>query len=242
MARLDDQTVIEELKEKHLTLDEESAPYKSLIAPIRVRCVNNHLIETNLKTIRSANFTCPVCVGKATRGFKNEPVSIPKKTGFRIIAFDNSSQYIGVSIFDDGKLVYYGLFSFTEGTAIERISKIRDLLEDRVLKTWQPDFIQFEDVQLQGAQFKTYDVLIKVIGIFEVACVRAGVEYEKTRASVWRAHFSINKKKRSLEKELAIKLVKDMYDIDVNNDTAEAILIGKYRVDKMNFGKLKDLF
>ena len=241
MARLDKKQVTDELKKKHLTLDEDSQ-YQSLLAPLKVRCVNNHLIETNLKTIRSSNFTCPVCVGRATRGFRNEPVSIPKKRGYRIIAFDNSSQNVGVSIFDDGKLVYYGIFRFTEGTAIERISKIRDLLEKRVLETWEPDFIQFEDVQLQQSQFKTYDVLVKVIGIFEVACVRANVPYEKTRASVWRAHFNINKKERKLEKERAIKLVKDMYDIDVNDDIAEAILIGKYRVDKMNFSKIEDLF
>lgn len=242
MAKVEKSQLIQELKEKHLYLESDYEDYKNLIAPIKVRCMNDHVIETNLKTIRASSFTCPICVGQATKGFKNEPVSIPTKKGFRVVGFDNSSQNIGVSIFDDGKLVYYGVFRFTEGTAIQRISKIRDLLEDRILPLWEPDFIQMEDVQLQQNQFRTYDVLLKVLGIFEVACVRFGKPYEKDRSSVWRAHFGINKKKRTLEKQLAIKLVKDMYDIDVGDDTAEAILIGKYRVDMINKGKLKDLF
>ena len=242
MPRVEEEQLKLELRKKHLTLDMEYGQYKNILSPIKVKCSNGHSIETNLKTIRGSTFTCPICVGKATKGFKNEPVSIPKKKGFRIVAFDNSSQYIGVSIFDDGKLVYYGLFSFTEGTAIERISKIRDLLEDRILPSWEPDFIQFEDVQLQGGQFKTYDVLIKVIGIFEIACVRAGIAYEKTRSSVWRSHFGINKKKRAVEKQLAIDLVFKMYNIKVTDDVAEGILIGKYRVDMINKSKIKDLF
>ena len=36
---------------------------------------------------------------------------------------------------------------------------------------------------------------------------------------------------RSLEKEKAIKKVKQMFDISVGDDVAEAILIGKYGCD-----------
>lgn len=75
-----------------------------------------------------------------------------------------------------------------------------------------------------------------------MACERYKLPFHKDRSSVWRSHFGINKRARAVEKGLAIKLVKDMYDIEVNDDVAEAILITKYRVDQIARGKVKDLF
>ena len=242
MARVTKEQLLEELKQKHLELVSDYNEYKNINSPFTVKCIKGHIIETNLKTIRSSSFTCPICIGQATKGFKDEPIAVPDKKGYRIVSFDNSSHNIGVSIFDGGKLVYYGVFRFTEGSAIQRISKIRDMLEIRILPVWEPDFIQMEDVQLQQGQFKTYETLIKALGIFEIACSRFKIPYDKARSSVWRSHFGINKKKRNLEKKLAIELVKKMYDIEVNDDVAEAILIGKYRADIISRNQLEDLF
>jgi hypothetical protein len=75
-----------------------------------------------------------------------------------------------------------------------------------------------------------------------MACDRFKIDYDKTRANVWRSHFHINGQNRSLEKAKSIKMVKDMYKIEVNDDIAEAILIAKYRFDNMQKEELKDLF
>jgi len=45
-----------------------------------------------------------------------------------------------------------------------------------------------------------------------------------------------------VQKDKAMKRVKEMYDIDVGDDVAEAILIGKYRVDVKERNERKDLF
>lgn len=131
MAKISEQQLKKELSKKHLTMVSEYSEYKNINNPMRVKCMNNHLIETNLKTIRSSTFTCPVCVGQATKGFEDQPLSVPPKKGFRVVAFDNATHNVGVSIFDSGNLVYYAVFRFNNGSAMHRMNKIRDMLENR---------------------------------------------------------------------------------------------------------------
>ena len=52
----------------------------------------------------------------------------------------------------------------------------------------------------------------------------------------------INGKTRVQQKVQAIEKVKKMYGIDVNDDVAEAILLGKYAVDCLNKNEVKKLF
>ena len=230
-----------ELKTKSLALKSSYEDYQSLTSPIVVQCLNGHEIHTTLKTIRSKNFTCNLCVGSATKGDSISSLIVPTKTGYRVIGFDNASHNMGVAIFDSGKLVFYKLLQFNQGTTIQRLNKIRDVLEEQIIPDWEPDIIQIEGIQHQ-ASYATYEVLTKLQGIFEMAADRFGVRIEKDRSSTWRSHFNINRRKREDDKKAAISLVKDMYDIEVTDDIAEAILIAKYRSDMLNKGKIQDLF
>ena len=65
---------------------------------------------------------------------------------------------------------------------------------------------------------------------------------KKLEAIFGEATFLINGGGRPVEKEKAIKKVKNMYQINVSDDVAEAILIGKYRADLMEKKQRKDLF
>lgn len=241
MARLNNEQIVAELKTKNLTWDEKSPDYQNTNAEIIVVCEKGHSITTNLKTIRMSSFSCPVCVGAGSKGFNKEPISVPTKKGYRIIAFDNATQKMGISIFDSGKLVYYGLMSFNDTDHVKRLNNIRHTLEEIIIPAWSPDFIQFEDVQHQNS-YITYEILIKLVGVLEMACDKFGIPYEKTRSSVWRSHHAINGKERNAEKKRAIDLVQKMYQIDVGDDVAEAILIGKYRADLKTREGLKNLF
>lgn len=49
-------------------------------------------------------------------------------------------------------------------------------------------------------------------------------------------------KTRITQKQQAIALVKEMYGVDVNDDVAEAILLGKYSVDCLSRDQVKKLF
>lgn len=241
MAKLTLVELKNELDAKFLTLVSDYEDYKSITSPIVVKCAAGHEIHTNIKTIRTDGFVCNACVGEASKAKNISTELVPRKIGYRIIGFDNASHNMGIGIFDDGKLVYYTLKQFSEGSTLQRLSKIRDFLEKEVMPFWQPDFIQFEGVQHQNS-YATYDVLMKLHGIFEMACFRFGIKYESTRSSVWRSHHGINKKNRALDKKAAIDKVKEMFGIDVGDDVAEAILIAKYRSDQINRTKMKDLF
>lgn len=52
----------------------------------------------------------------------------------------------------------------------------------------------------------------------------------------------INGKTRIQQKMQAIKKVKEMYNLDVNDDVAEAILLGKYAADCLKKEQTKKLF
>lgn len=241
MAKLSLEQLQQELQSKNLKLLSNYSEYKSLSSPISVECLNGHKIETNLNTIRMASFVCAACVGSATKSSDISNVVVPEKKGYRIIGFDNASHNMGVAIFDDGKLVYYNLLQFSSGTTLQRLNKIRDLLEKIIIPLWGPDFIQFEGVQHQNS-YATYDVLVKLHGIFEMACDRFGVPFESTRSSEWRSHHGINRRNRELDKEASIQKVKEMYGLTVTDDVAEAILIAKYRSDMRNKKKIANLF
>ena len=242
MARLSSEQLLEELKLKKLTLDNNSPDYKNINSEIVVRCEKDHKIETNLKTIRAENFRCPVCDGLDSKGFKHSADSvIPIKRGYRVIGIDNATQKFGISIFESGNLIYYNVLTF-EGDLIDRLNGIWDMINKVIIPMWEPDFIQFEDVQLQGVAFKTYNPLNALTFLIEMSCKRFGIPYEKTRSNIWRSHFLINGGGRPVEKAKAIKKVKTMYQINVSDDVAEAILIGKYRADLMAKKERKDLF
>ena len=137
--RLELAQIEKELSDKNLHLVSAYEDYKSLNSPITVECTNGHQTITTLKTIRSANFTCSLCVGSATKSDNLSTTEIPRKTGYRIIGFDNASHNMGVAIFDNGKLVYYNLLQFNTGTTLQRLNKIRDMLEKNnysIMRTW----------------------------------------------------------------------------------------------------------
>jgi len=242
MARLDLNQLLKELKEKNLTLDSESPEYKNISSEIYVVCDKGHKIEANLKTIRAENFRCPVCDGLNSKGFKHSANSvIPIKKGYRIIGIDNATQKFGVSIFENGNLIYYNVLTF-EGDLIDRLNGIWNMINDVIIPMWEPDYIQFEDVQLQDVAFKIYNPLNALTFLIEMSCKRFGLPCEKTRSNIWRSHFLINGGGRPAEKAKAIKKVQNMYQINVSDDVAEAILIGKYRVDLKAKKERKDLF
>lgn len=129
MARLSKDQIQAEVKAKGFGIIDASH-YDNMQSIITIQCAKGHVVETNLDTIRKPSFICPTC---ESADFKMEkPTKVPVKNGYRVIAFDQATEKLGVSIYDAGKLVYYDFFHFT-GDLIGRICKIRSLLEDIVI-------------------------------------------------------------------------------------------------------------
>ena len=225
MAKLSIEQIEKELAVKGYTLVDASN-YKSLNSEITIKCPKGHLINTSMSFFRKPSFTCPVC--DQNIDFVN-PSIVPPKGNYRIIAFDQATEKFGLSIYDDGKLSYYNLYTFS-GTLINRIVKIKKLIQELIIPAWKPDFIVMEDIQYQRNGIMTFKVLAMLLGVVQEVCAENSIEYEVVSPNVWRKYAGTCGKDRKEEKILSIAKVKEKYNIKVSDDVAEAILIGNYAV------------
>jgi hypothetical protein len=124
MARLSTEKIQSELKEKSFILIDDSN-YTSINSDIEIQCSKGHKIITSLNKFRHISFYCPEC--DKDINFKN-PRVVPEKKGYRIIAFDQATERFGLSIFDNGELVFYNLYSFS-GDLLCRLMKIKQLVK-----------------------------------------------------------------------------------------------------------------
>ena len=229
MGKLSTTQLEKELQEKDYTLISDEG-YKNLNSFIKVKCPHGHLIETTMADFRHPSFECPVCIPNIT--FIN-PKEIPPKEAntFRIIAFDQATEKFGLSIWDNGKLIFYNLYTF-KGVVINRIAQIRKFVKDFVIDKWNPDFVVMEDIQYQkggyGGGLTTYKVLAMLLGNLEVLLAENNIKYEVVSPNVWRKYAGTAGKNRTEEKMLSVAKVKEKFNIKVTDDVAEAILIGSY--------------
>ena len=233
MAKLTHQQIADEVFARGYELIDDSN-YTNMNSRIIIKCPQGHLIETCLADFRKVSFTCPVC-DKDIK-FVN-PNAVPQKKGYRIIAFDQATEHFGLSIWDDGKIVFYSLYTFT-GDAISCLVKIKKFVKEIVIDAWQPDYIIMEDIQQQHGAVITFKILAMLLGVIEVTCAENEIPYEVVSPNVWRKYAGTCGKDRKQEKLLSMAVVKEKYGITVTDDVAEAILIGQYgsRVHKKEYG------
>ena len=153
---------------------------------------------------------------------------------FKLISFDQSTDTTGYAVFRDGEMVKYGSFSPDGGNVVDRIEfmhgNIRELIEAE-----HPDHIAFEGVQYQR-NMKSYSELSWLQGVILAAIFDCGCGFEIVMPSSWRKHFGLNKGKGVKRAELkarAIAYVRAEMGLDVPEDVAEGILIGKSVADRM---------
>lgn len=240
MGKLSHQQIADEIKEKGFELIDDT-DYTNMTSRIIVKCGKGHLSETSLADFRHPSFNCPKC--DKNINFIN-PTAVPAKGNKRrIIAFDQATEKFGLSIFDNGELVFYNLYQFS-GDLVTRLVKCRKLVNNIVIGKWEPDFIVMEDIQMQNGTI-TFKVLSMLLGIIEECCAENNIEYEVVSPNVWRKFAGTCGKTRNEEKKLSVAMVAEKYGIKVTDDVAEAILIGRYGVKMhgqeitMAFGKIK---
>lgn len=214
--------------------------YQNLNSPIDVICRNGHQIKSTIKILRKDTYVCPQCEG-GTYVMRKDGKP-PIKNGFRTIGIDNATKNMGISVFDGNELVYYTVLKFSSPILEERLLRIYRLMTEVIILEWEPDFIVLEDIQMQNKQYAAFKALAMLLGILTVILEDNEISYDIVKSSVWRSAFSITGKIRSRQKIEAIKKVKEMYRIVVTDDSAEAILIGKYAVKKLNIMRRKTVF
>lgn len=210
-----------------------SDEYKNLDTELIFECDEGHRVYAPYKKVRDKWF-CPICQDNA---YKIQAQTItPKKKGVnRVIGLDQATHISGYSVFDNGQLVRSGIFQTELEDEIERDNAIKTWVVN-LIQNWKPDVIGLEDIQLQQFGEKTigvttYKVLAHLQGILMEACYEQGVSYVVCAPATWRSYNKVTGRTKSDKKKSMQRKVKELFDISVTNDEADAIGIGKYVAD-----------
>lgn len=227
LSKLNYDELFEIVKGKDLEV-ENVTEYKNLQTEMVFICKKcGRKVISTFGTIRNANWSCPLCDSQVVK-----KVSCPPpKNGYRIVGCDQATQHFGISVYDNGQLMYYDCIEFT-GDVEKRYAAIMDFME-MMVDMWEPDFVAFEDIQLQqGAVggYNAFKVLGGLLGIMKAVLTKKKIPHREVLNKVWQAKFMIGGKDRVSQKKNVIKKVKELFGIDVNDDVADAILIGKWAV------------
>ena len=211
-----------------------SGEYKNLDSELIFRCDEGHKIYLPYKKVRD-KWECPICKQNQYYNFSNE--IIPKKKSVqRTIGLDQATHITGYSIFDDGELIYAGIFEAEAEDEISRDIEIKNWVI-QLIQNWKPDVIAMEGIQLQQFNNKmigvtTYQTLARLQGILMATCHEQKIEYVIVPPATWRAHCQVKGRTRADRKRSMQMKVKEWFDITVSDDVADAIGIGKYTNDK----------
>ena len=148
----------------------------------------------------------------------------------KILALDQASITTGFAIFENGKLVDYGKFTFEDSDVAVRLVKIRNKVIDLIDKN-NIDKVVFEEIQLQNNvvnNVKTFKVLAEVYGVILELIQEKNLAYDTVLAGTWKSFLKIKGSQRAEQKKNAQNYVKDTYNIKATQDTCDAICIGTY--------------
>ena len=151
----------------------------------------------------------------------------------RMISIDSSTTKTAFAIFDNGDYIESDLISYSDNMD-ERFHKMVKKIWE-LLNEYKPDVLYIEDtVVTRNAQTQRF--LTRLQGVVYVYCVLNDCEFNTIRPTEWRKLVCIDqsKKKRQQLKQEAIDKVKELLNIDVNDDEAESILIGYAAIKKYN--------
>lgn len=212
-------------------------------------CAEGHKVIAPYKKIRD-KFECPICKNNP---YKNIQALIPppakKKGTTRLLALDQATQVSGWSLWDGDQLVKYGAFHAPSGKMISRLSQVHFWLLN-LINNFQPDIVVLEDIQMQdkvndetGAHYgsmgvTTYKSLAELLGVLSVCLYENNVDFKIVSSQIWRKGVGVKGRSRADRKRSAQQLVKQWYDINVTEDEADAICLGKYGVENCAMPKM----
>ena len=154
----------------------------------------------------------------------------------KVLALDQASITTGFAIFENGKLVDYGKFTFEDSDIAVRLVKIRNKVIDLIDKN-NIDKVVFEEIQLQNNvvnNVKTFKVLAEVFGVVYELLSERKIKNTAVLPIKWKAHFKIAGKGRAQEKKMAQSYVMNNYNIACTEDEADSLCIALYHYDNSN--------
>ena len=146
------------------------------------------------------------------------------------MSIDASSKATGIAIFKEKELVYYECIYAINTNSLDRINKMVARIKE-LYETWKVTNVIMEDVIPEDVRHNQQ--VFKVLHYLQAAIVLMLHDYKQTVefyvSSEWRKKCGIKTGRgitRDMVKQADIKFVKDKYNLDVNDDIADAIGIG----------------
>lgn len=226
MARIAIESIIQELKPLNWQLI--STEYQNLSNELHFKCPEGHDVYAPWKKMRN-QLICPIC---KQNKFKSD-ISIPSKSKntYRILALDQASKISGWAILDNKELIKYGIFEADNLDEVPRFNQIKQWLVSMITNI-QPDMIGLEGIQYQeNMGVTTFQTLARLQGILMETCYELKIPFMICPTNTWRAHCQVKGRTRMDKKHSMQSLVKQWFDITVQDDIADAIGIGKYVAD-----------
>lgn len=199
-----------------------SDTYKNLDTIMNFQCPEGHVLQLTMRQWRK-NPVCNICEHSSV-------IKEKKKNTQRIIALDNATHITGWAVFDNTQLVSYGKYTTQDKDTSDRILEMGDWLSNLLVK-WEPSTIILEDIQQQN-NVSTFKVLAKLQGVLEYISKKNGVEYYIISPATWKHNAQVQGRTRVDQKRSAQLIVNKLYGVQATQDECDAILLGKYGVDK----------
>lgn len=145
----------------------------------------------------------------------------------RILGLDTSTTSTGYAVFDNDKLISYGTIKTPKKLdLLDKIIYIEEQVK-QIMKAKKVEFIVIEELAVMRSA-STTRALAGLLYHLLVEFRKREMLVIKVRPGEWRSVSGIKGKGRKELKENAIKYVENNYNITVNDDEADAILIARY--------------
>lgn len=159
-----------------------------------------------------------------------------------VVGIDGSTNLSGVAVMKDGELKYHTLIDLHKEK--DTMKRIREMLLKicEILDQYNIDAIYMEKA-FSKQNVDTTMKLANLAGGIMLYCAQNDIDFVHPEPSVWRKAIGIEQGKgvkRDILKAEAIAAVKNEYDIDVNDDVAEAVLIARSAFDLPKINMTED--
>lgn len=234
MARIKIEDIQEELEKEHWKV--LSDEYVNLDTEMVFECPEGHKVFSSWKKLRG-KLECPVCKQNPYKTKDKKLLSASNRKGKTcVLALDQSTKISGYSVYYDNELVDYGVFQTTKEEIMDRCFEVKSWFLSMIEK-YNPDFIGLEGIQFQaeGGDHRigvtTFEALATIKAVLMMTCYELNIPFEVCPTNTWRAHCGVKGRHRADKKKSMQFIVKDWFDINVSDDEADSIGIGKYIVD-----------
>ena len=155
-----------------------------------------------------------------------------------IIAIDASTKSSGIAVYKHNKLTKYDCITSNSTDLFKRIKVMVDGIKDIIIQDPDIEYIVLEQVRQQGfVNIKTYKALMYLQGCIGMMLHQnfKHIQLDFLYPSEWRKVCQIKQGRgvqRNVQKQNDIKWVKQNFNIQVNDDIADAIGLGYAYINK----------